>query len=205
MRKGVGRLVILDGDKVEMSNLNRQFFTEEDLYRNKALSLAKNLARIAPGSTLIEAYPYFLEGFLTLGVEVGADIWIIGVDDNAPRYSSSQISLGKSAVIFIAVDETADHGYVFIQEKNGKPCFNCILPKPPTTSGRKKCTPAGAVKDILKVVSGIGLYAVDTLLMDRKRDWNYRYISLAGFTPDITRWVEPKPDCPVCSQPDRSD
>ncbi len=47
IRKGLGWLNILDGDEVELSNLCRQKFYEEDLYRNKAWCLAKNLRREA--------------------------------------------------------------------------------------------------------------------------------------------------------------
>ena len=43
-RKGIGRIKILDADVVEPSNLNRQFFFKENIYKNKAVSLAENLS-----------------------------------------------------------------------------------------------------------------------------------------------------------------
>src|SRR5712691_11839630 len=45
VRKGVGTLVIFDHDLVELTNLNRQRFYENDLYKPKAHRLAKNLAK----------------------------------------------------------------------------------------------------------------------------------------------------------------
>ena len=36
-RKGVGTIKLFDGDAVSFSNLSRQFFYKEDLYRNKAV------------------------------------------------------------------------------------------------------------------------------------------------------------------------
>lgn len=199
-RKGVGQVIVVDGDSVELSNLNRQRFYREDLYRNKALCLAKNLSREAPGSTQIEAYGYNFEDFLTLGEKAQVDVVVCGVDNDETRYFISRYFINKAPVVFIAVDETADHGYVFIQGKEGRPCFLCLYPRSLANGGRKRCTPAGAVKDILKVVAGVALYAIDSLLMERKRDWNYRHISLAGFTPDIGKQVEPHSDCPVCGQ-----
>src|SRR5687767_14272577 len=44
VRKGIGRLRILDDDVVEPSNLNRQKFYARDLSKNKAIRLARNLA-----------------------------------------------------------------------------------------------------------------------------------------------------------------
>ena len=44
-RKGVGTLEILDPDLVQLSNLSRQRFFEEDLYANKAAALVAPSAR----------------------------------------------------------------------------------------------------------------------------------------------------------------
>src|SRR5712691_4736892 len=43
VRKGIGRITLLDDDIVEVSNLNRQRFYIEDVGENKALALAGNL------------------------------------------------------------------------------------------------------------------------------------------------------------------
>src|SRR5687767_8696916 len=44
VRKGIGRIDIVDDDTVELTNLSRQFFSEEDLFSPKALCLARNVA-----------------------------------------------------------------------------------------------------------------------------------------------------------------
>src|ERR1700682_3783751 len=43
VRKGIGRITLLDSDIVETSNLNRQRFYIKDVDQNKALALAENL------------------------------------------------------------------------------------------------------------------------------------------------------------------
>jgi tRNA A37 threonylcarbamoyladenosine dehydratase len=58
-RSGVGRLVLVDGDAVEPSNLNRQIVATEDVVgRNKALLMAERARSINP-SVIAEAYPVF--------------------------------------------------------------------------------------------------------------------------------------------------
>lgn len=49
VRKGVGRLTICDEDHVEISNLSRQLFYEDDVGRNKAVALAENLVNEGRG------------------------------------------------------------------------------------------------------------------------------------------------------------
>ena len=47
-RAGVGRLVIVDFDKVEESNLNRQYYFRDQIGKNKVDALKENINRIYP-------------------------------------------------------------------------------------------------------------------------------------------------------------
>ena len=50
---GIGRIHLIDFDKVEMSNLNRQLsFLEQDIGKNKAEVLKKNIEKINPDSVV---------------------------------------------------------------------------------------------------------------------------------------------------------
>src|SRR5512142_2072417 len=50
---GVGRLVLVDGDAVDTSNLNRQpLFVEADLGARKSAAAARRMARLFPGLQL---------------------------------------------------------------------------------------------------------------------------------------------------------
>ena len=50
--------------------------------------------------------------------------------------------------------------------------------------------------DILKVVAGLALYAVDSLLMDRPRAWNYKEVSLDGDRVERQMMLAQSADCP---------
>lgn len=60
VRLGVGRLILLDGDRVEESNLNRQNYTTDDVGMYKADALARYLRRIG-GHTQIDASAEWFE------------------------------------------------------------------------------------------------------------------------------------------------
>jgi molybdopterin/thiamine biosynthesis adenylyltransferase len=196
VRKGIGRLDIFDADLIELSNLNRQHFFKRDIGKPKGLRLAHNLANHATCGTVLTGYALSFQDALAAGIDVRGSFIVCGVDNNATRLAVAEhfYTIGIP-VIFLAVDLHAEQGYAFVQEA-GKACFRCVFPKA-TGKERTPCR-AAASKDILKVVAGLALYAIDSLLMDRKRNWNYRHVCLAGFEPSFERWIERRRDCELC-------
>jgi hypothetical protein len=101
VRKGIGRITLLDDDLVEPSNLNRQRFYIKDIGVNKAIAH---------------------------GIDLACDVAICGVDNNPARATASRFFRAKHIpMIFTAVSRDADHGYVFVQYKGG-PCIACVFP-----------------------------------------------------------------------------
>lgn len=200
VRKGVGWLTLLDHDSVELSNLPRQFFKAEDIGSNKALALAHNLCGQATGRTLIEAQPRAFQTAIGSGASLACSLAIVGVDNGMTRLAASDhyLRLGLP-VIFLAVDDQAARGYVFVQtSKPGGACFECLFPDARRDRQVHQCS--GASIEILKIVAGIALYAVDSLLMARPRPWNYKQVFLDG-GGDGQRSISPRPGCPTCGRP----
>ncbi|MGZ5527445.1 MAG: ThiF family adenylyltransferase [Limisphaerales bacterium] len=198
VRKGVGYLKLFDHDTIEITNLNRQMFFENDVHHRKGKRLAKNLAAHAIGRTVLEGYDLSFQDALALGIDMSASVAVCGVDNGATRVAVSNYFRQRNIpVVFIAVDYAAEHGYVFVQEP-GEACFGCLFPK--TMYGRKAPCFTPAVKDVLKVVAGLSLYAIDTLLMPRKRNWNFRNVHLAGFGPSEERFITRNSNCPLCHE-----
>jgi len=197
-RKGIGYLGIFDHDGVEHTNLNRQHFFAADIGQNKAHRLAQNLAAHCHSGTVLEGYALSLQDGLALNMEMSASFIVCGVDNSETRVVASVHFRGLGIpVIFIAVDFLAECGHVFVQESTTEAaCFGCAFPG--SLAPRKTPCFVPSSKDILKVTAGLGLYAVDSLLMDRKRNWNYRLIHLAGFAPDVIETIERNPNCPLC-------
>lgn len=59
-RFGFENFVLVDGDKVEISNLNRQEYTKNDVGINKAIALKKKLLNINPGAK-VKVLPKFVK------------------------------------------------------------------------------------------------------------------------------------------------
>ncbi|MGQ9493710.1 MAG: ThiF family adenylyltransferase [Anaerolineae bacterium] len=199
IRKGVGELYLCDHDTVELSNLSRQKFNEEDLGKNKALCLAHNLAREATARSLIVGRAVSFQELAKSNINTRCSLAIVGVDNNITRvYVAQHYFPRRIPVIFTAVDRNACKGYVFVQEsKPGTPCFLCLFPDAKNDRSIEGCT--GASIDILKVMAGIVLYAVDSLLMDRPRNWNYKEVHLDG-GHDGHYIVRQRKRCPLCNE-----
>jgi molybdopterin/thiamine biosynthesis adenylyltransferase len=197
-RKGIGALTILDNDEVEISNLNRQRFYLSDLGRNKAIALAQNLQRECIHQTQITGHALPLEAAIATNVDLVCNVAICGVDNHPARIAACRYFREKRIpVIFTAVSADADHGYVFVQEKEG-PCFGCVFPDA-IDNKTYPCPGTPAISEILQIVGGMAVYAVDTCLMSRPRVWNYREVFLSNEGWDSGKNLPARRDCPLCS------
>jgi molybdopterin-synthase adenylyltransferase len=183
VRKGIGRITLLDADIVEPSNLNRQRFYPKDIGRNKAAALAENLVPECIGGTGIIGHPCRLEDAIATGVDLSCDVAVCGVDNNPARVAAARHfrTLGIP-VVFTAVSRDADHGYVFVQEAAG-PCIGCLFPDM-TADDRYPCPGTPAIADILQAVGSFAVFAIDSLIGSRTRAWNYRTFRLSDGSCD---------------------
>jgi molybdopterin/thiamine biosynthesis adenylyltransferase len=195
VRKGIGRITLLDDDIVEPSNLNRQRFYIKDVGKNKALALAENLEAECIAATEIRGVALRFEETIAHRIDLSCEVAICGVDNNPARVATSRFFRAKGIpVIFTAVSRDADHGYVFVQDKAG-PCIACLFPDI-AGDDHYPCPGTPAIADILQAVGALAVYAVDTLLMERPRAWNYRRVSLSDSALDGAAAVPVRANCP---------
>lgn len=196
LRKGVGRLTVLDPDQVEVSNLNRQRFYPSDIGRNKALALARNLQRECIYKTRMTAHAVSLETAIDRRIDMTCDVVVCGVDNNPGRVAAARF-FRKSGIpiIFTAVSAEADHGYVFVQGAKGA-CLGCLFPDI-ATDDSYPCPGTPAILDILQLMGSLATYSIDCVLMGRQSDWNYRSLYLWSGLSDGSALVRPREDCNI--------
>ncbi|HUT60687.1 MAG TPA: ThiF family adenylyltransferase [Phycisphaerae bacterium] len=203
VRKGVGRLILCDEDTVEPSNLNRQKFYKCDLWKNKAIRLSRNLSVESFLGTVVTGIGLNFMEAVESGLVGRCDCIVSGIDDELAREAIAEYSLVAGIpLITTAVSGNGDSGYVHVQ-KPGEACWRCAFPRErklrdDLANYRAPCPGTPAIKDILMLVSGAVVYALDALFMDRPIAWNYREFHLAGFMPDVVKRVERLPSCCLC-------
>lgn len=200
VRKGIGGITLLDDDIVEASNLNRQRLYEKDLGTNKAIAMAQNLLPECTAATEIRGLALRLEDAIAHGMDLSGDVALCGVDNNPARVTAARFFRAKRIpVVFAAVSADADHGYVFVQEREGA-CIGCLFPDI-VNDDRYPCPGTPAIADILQTVGAISVYAVDSVLLPRPRAWNYRRISLTDGSTDAATMIRVRSHCALCRTP----
>lgn len=200
-RKGIGALTIVDDDVVEASNLNRQRFYPRDIGKNKAEALVRNLRGECTFATRLTGYPLRLQEAIASGL-LACDIAVCGVDNNPARTCASRFFREVGIpIILTAVSRDDDYGYVFVQEREGA-CIGCLFPDS-INDDRYPCPGTPAIADILQAVGSLAAYAVDSLITDRPRAWNYRTVSLSDGTHDASCRISRRAGCALCSDTPR--
>jgi len=123
---GVGRIIIVDRDTVEMSNVSRMvFFEKNDLGKNKAEVLAKNIHAKYPFVQTI-AFRGDLER-LPLKFYLDSDVIVCGLDNVVSRIFLTQICR-KYSVPLVDGGITGLNGRVHVYIPPNDACPVCIFP-----------------------------------------------------------------------------
>ncbi|MBK9214613.1 MAG: ThiF family adenylyltransferase [Chloracidobacterium sp.] len=198
-RSGCRTITITDEDRVDQSNLSRQFFFAEDLGKRKGKRLAHHVAAHAidgaditgiglPFEAAVEKYP------------LPADLIIAGVDNNACRLHVVREARKRGIpAIFSMLSLNGMRGHVFLQDASPlAPCLWCALPN----LDPERITPcASAVVSSCFMMAAFTIFFAHRALMGwgTMKPFNWREADLSGVAPDRIGNVERRPQCPVCS------
>jgi len=128
---GVGTIGIIDSDKVDLSNLQRQILhSTYDVGRPKTESAKDAISLINPGVKVV-TYPERLTSENALDIFKEFDIIIDGSDNFPTKYLVNDASFfaGKPYV-YGGVFQFEGQASVFFP-KEGGPCLRCLFPEPP--------------------------------------------------------------------------
>lgn len=196
VRQGVGVLHACDPNVVQPSNLSRQEYAAEDVFKPKACQLVRSLAEVGVMGTIMTGYPLYFREFLKVYRGPHPDVVVSGVDNNAARAEAAQWSRAlRMPLVCAGIAADAGSAYVFVQEPD-KACLGCYLGTHLLTGGAA-CPGIPAVVDIVLVLAGFVSYAVTSLLMQRERSWNLTRFFLASGQGE-SHVVAIHPHCPLC-------
>jgi sulfur-carrier protein adenylyltransferase/sulfurtransferase len=147
---GVGRIVIVDPDSVDLSNLQRQvLYLTADKGANKAVTAAARLRAINP-LIRVDAHPVRFDRGNALELVRSCDLVVDGSDNFATRYlvNDACVIAGRP---FVYGAIQGFEGQVSVFNWKGGPTYRCLFPEPPEQGSVPNCAEAG----VLGAVTGL--------------------------------------------------
>lgn len=157
LRAGVGNLVLVDRDVVELSNLQRQrLFTSADAQRSrpKAVAAARRLRAVDP-EVAVHAFPTeFDVGFWDRErTSLPPDLVLDGTDNFATRFVINDLC-GRDGVPWVYGGATgADGSGMVVLPGSERPCLRCLIPEPPPNHALATCETHGVLGPTVDAVA----------------------------------------------------
>ncbi len=198
---GVGRLGIVDPDRLELSNLQRQVaHTTGRLGASKVDSAAQAMREINP-EVDVACYPWRLDDGNVAELIAGYDLICDGTDNFATRFLLADACVaGRRTLISAAVLRFEGQLSTFKPHLDPQgPCYRCLYPAPPPEGTVPSCSEAGVLgavtgvmgtlqaTEVLKEIIGIGESLSGWLLVWEALGATFRKLRLRK-----------DPACPTC-------
>ena len=209
---GVGRIGLIDDDRVALSNLQRQvIFGTSDICEPKVASAAATIAKLNP-HVRVETFDLRLSAANALDLIGRYDIVADGSDNFATRYLVSDACYFAKRPLVTATLTTFDGSLTTIRaHERGpdgapNPTYRCLFPEPPPAGTVPACSEAGILGalpgivgsmmalEVIREIVGFGHGLVGRYLMIDTRDVRFETLGyrwdpenpLSGKHPTIT-------------------
>lgn len=199
VRGGIGKLILIDRDYVEMSNLQRQtLYTEKDAEQKipKAIAAKNQLEQINSDIT-VEAHVAHCDAPMLDNLATEADIILDGTDNFDTRLMINDVAFKKGLPwVYAACIEASYSSAAFVPEKT--PCFRCLTPVLPSTT--LTCDTAGIIAPAVHMAVSLQVTTAIKILTEQYEApyqlhignvWDSDYMKA-----DISQMTEA--NCPTC-------
>ena len=173
---GIGTIGIMDFDKIEISNLQRQVIYEmKDIGRNKASVASQKLKAFNPLINIV-TIEKGIEKSNALDIIGKYDLVVDATDNFETRYliNDACVILNKP---FVFASILGFEGQLSVFNYKDGPTYRCLYPEPPAKENAPNCNENGVIgalagtigamqaNEVLKVISGVGEPLSGKLLM----------------------------------------
>lgn len=197
---GVGHLTVIDHDRVDSSNLQRQVIhTVESIGTPKVTSATRAIRALNPNMSLTAVDAELSVDNVTEIVN-GHDLVIDGTDNFATRYLLNDVCVALGLPYIWAAIFAFDATLSVFDSTRG-PCYRCLHPTPPPAGSVPSCAEGGVLgvlpghigtaqaTEAIKVLTGVGQPMIGRIASYSALSGEWDYIPLIK-----------SPTCPSCSQ-----
>jgi len=195
---GVGTLGLVDFDRVDASNLQRQvLYTTADVDRPKVEAASERLTALNPDVTIVE-HGERLDASNAERIIADYDIVLDGTDTFPSRYLTNDVCvwLGKPLVYGSVL---RFDGQVSVFDAQRGPCYRCLFPEPPPPELAPNCAEAGVLGVLPGVIGLMQATEVLKLILNQGQSLIGRLIVYDALAMEMREFKLPKdPGCAVC-------
>jgi len=198
---GVGRLGIVDDDRVDATNLQRQIaHSTETLGDWKVDSAKRTIEALNPDVEVVTYKERLTSENVDRILADGWDVIVDGADNFPTRYLVNDASVWHGIPV-VHGSIYRFEGQVTVFKPHEGPCYRCLFPQPPPPELAPSCAEGGVLgvlpgivgslqaAEALKLALGIGESLSGRLLL---------FDALATEFSEVT--LRRDPDCPVCGE-----
>ncbi len=197
---GVGRLGIVDDDKVDASNLQRQVLhSTSRLGEWKAESAKRTLQELNPD---VDVVPYRERLTSENAERILADGWDVIVDgaDNFPtRYLINDASVWHGIPLVHGSIYRFEGQLTVFDTKAGGPCYRCLFPQPPPPELAPSCAEGGVLGVLPGIVGSLQASEALKLCLGVGESLSGRLLLFDALATEFSEVkLRKDPACPVC-------
>ena len=197
---GVGTLGLVDFDRVDLSNLQRQLLHRtKDVGRLKLDSAEETINALNPDVHVVK-HQIVLTSENVMDVIKDYDIVVNGTDNFPTRYliNDACVFAGKPLVdgsIFMF------EGQATVYDARRGPCYRCLFPTPPPPGEVPSCQEAGVLGVFPGIIGSIEAIEAIKLILEKGEPLIGRLLLFDALAMEFREMkVDKDPHCPVCSE-----
>lgn len=201
VRAGVGHLILIDRDVLELHNLQRQsLYTEQDVADRlpKAEAARRHLSAIDPRARLT-VHIADLDAGTALDLLEGADVIVDGTDNYETRYLLNDAAVRTNRP-WTYGGVLGSEGTMLAVHPGRTPCLRCLFPDPPPAGSVATCETTGVWAPTARVIASLEASAALQFLLGEEPAAGLVHLDLRSGRLVRLESGGPDPDCPACGQ-----
>lgn len=196
---GVGHLALIDDDRVDMSNLQRQtIFATDDIGQDKVAAAAAAVRRINPFVTVM-THATRIDAGNAAGLIDGADVILDGCDNFATRLAVADAALAaRIPLVSAAVGPFEGQLATYRGWEAGSPCYRCFVGNASDQAGAT-CADDGVLGPVTGILGSLAALEVLRAIAPFGEDSAGKLLLLDLLALRFRTIRLPKdPGCPAC-------
>ena len=196
---GIGTIGIVDGDIIDISNLQRQIlFTTNDIGKNKSIIAKEKLKDIHP-STKIGSFPFYIDEKNAIDLISKYNVVVDCTDDFKTRYLINDVCAELSMPLIFGANYQFEGQIAVFKMDDSTINLRDVFPTPPKQAIR--CEEAGALGAVLGILGSLQALETIKLITEQKDGLNNEmlYLNLMKYETIKIKISKKMPDvrCPM--------